>query len=70
MYYYINDYANMTIIMNNEPRNQYEIQSENLLVFMPHLFKKSLHFVRIVEWNEETCSILFNNYKTLNAGNK
>ena len=30
----------MTIRMNNEPRNQCEIQSENLLVFMPHLFLK------------------------------
>lgn len=38
--YYIKDYANMTIRMNNEPRNQCEIQSENLLVFMPHLFLK------------------------------
>ena len=35
----------MTIRMNNEPRNQYEIQSENLLVFMPHLF---LNYVCVV----------------------
>ena len=44
--YYIKDYANMTIRMNNEPRNQYEIQSENLLVFMSHLFLKSVNGVR------------------------
>ena len=41
----------MTIRMDNEPRNQYEIQSENLLAVMPDLFLKSVYGLRIVKWN-------------------
>ena len=68
--YYIKDYANMTIRMDNEPGNQYKIQSDNLPAVMPHLFLKSVYLLRVVKWNRETCSILLMNYKTPNTGRK
>ena len=54
----------MTIRMDNEPGNQYKIQSDNLPAVMPHLFLKSVYLLRMVKWNRETFSILLMNYMT------